>query len=131
MKKITSDYLTSLKGFSCTGKPDNTLVRKAEEELEVSFSEDYKALISQYGAISYYGHNLSGISPYPGNDVVALTKEHRTYNTEVPLSFYVIEEVHIDGIVIWQDPSGQIYWTQPNAQPKMIFGCLYDYIANN
>ncbi len=129
MKTITSEFLSSLKGFSCTGKPDIALVGKAEADLGLTFAEDYKALTTQYGAISYYRHNLSGISPYPGNDVVSLTKENRTYNSKVPMNLYVVEEAHIDGIVIWQDSSGRIYQTQPNTAPKLIFDCLYDYIA--
>lgn len=129
MKSISSEFLTSLRGFSYTGKPDVSLVGKAETELGLSFAEDYKALSIQYGAVSFRGHNLSGISPYPGNDVVALTKENRTYNSEVPMNLYVLEEAHIDGIVIWQDSSGRIYQTQPNTKPKLIFDCLYDYIA--
>ena len=130
MKTITHDFLSSLRGFSCVGKPEDiSLIEKTEAELGLSFSDDYKALAAQYGAISYRGHNLSGISPYPGNDVVALTKENRSYNSEVPMNLYVVEEVHIDGIVIWQDSSGRIYQTQPNTEPRLIFDCLYDYIA--
>ena len=130
MKTITHEFLSSLRGFSFVGRPDDmSLVEKAEAELELSFSDDYKALATQYGAISYRGHNLSGISPYPGNDVVSLTKENRTYNSKVPMNLYVVEEAHIDGIVIWQDSSGRIYQTQPNTAPKLIFDCLYDYIA--
>lgn len=127
--KITADFLSSLKGFTCTGKPDPVLVEKAEKELGLSFAEDYRALALEYGAISYRGHNLSGLSPYPGNDVVTLTKEHRAFFSEVPGDFYVLEEAHLDGMVIWQDSDGKIYLTQPGAEPKQVCDCLYDYIA--
>ena len=130
MKAITHEFLSTLRDFTCVGKPDDiSSIDKAEAELELSFSEDYKALAAQYGAISYRGHHLSGISPFPGNDVVALTKENRSYNSAVPMNLYVIEEAHIDGIVIWQDSSGRVYQTQPSIEPKQIFDCLYDYIA--
>ena len=128
MKIIMPEFLHSLKSFSYTGKPDADLIEKAEAELGVSFAEDYKAIAAQFGAISFRGHTLSGISPFPGNDVVALTKEHRAYTSGVPCSFYVIEEAHIDGIVIWQDFDGHIYQTQPDSKPLLIFDCLYDYI---
>ena len=130
MNRLTFDFLSSLDGFSCTGKPDIALVEKAEADLGLSFAEDYKSLAILYGAISFRGHNLSGISPYPGNDVVALTKENRSYYSEVPLSYYVVEEAHIDGIVIWQDSSCRIYKTQPNTKPIQIYEGLYDYIAS-
>ncbi len=130
MRNLTQDILSSVKNFSCTGKPDPELIEKAEAELGLSFAEDYKALTIQYGAISFSGHDLSGISPYPGNDVVSLTKEQRSYEPEIPLSLYVLEEAHIDGIIIWQDTSGHIYLTQPNTKPKLLFDSLYDYLVN-
>lgn len=130
MRNLTQDILSSVKNFSCTGKPDPELIEKAEAVLGLSFAEDYKALTIQYGAISFSGHDLSGISPYPGNDVVSLTKEQRSYAPEIPLNLYVLEEAHIDGIVIWQDSSGQIYLTQPNTKPHVICNSLYDYIVS-
>jgi len=128
MKHISTELLSALQDFSCTGKPNADLIDKAEAELGVNFAEDYKGITAQFGAISFRGHTLSGISPFPGNDVVALTKEHRAYISGVPCSFYVIEEAHIDGIVIWQDFDGRIYQTQPDSKPVLIFDCLYDYI---
>jgi len=130
MKTISSDFVSSLKDFSCTGKPEIVLVEKAEADLGLRFAEDYRNLALQCGAISFYGHHITGISPYPGNDVVRVTKEFRSFNDEFPANMYVIEEAHIDGIVVLQDPSGTIFQMQPNTKPKQIFDCLYDYLAN-
>lgn len=129
MKTITSELLSSLNGFSYTGKPDDVLVEKAEAELGLRFAEDYKALTAQYGAISFRGHNFSGISPFPGNNVVLLTKEHRSYNDSVPNTFYVLEEAHIDGIVIWQTVTGEVFQTQyGTVEVKLLYKSLFDYI---
>ena len=129
MKTVSSELLSSLDGFSYTGKPNAELIEQAEAALGLCFAEDYKTLTAQYGAISFRGHNISGISPFPGNDVVLLTKEHRSYSNTVPSTFYVIEEAHIDGIVIWQTVSGEVYQTQfGRAEVKLLYKSLFDYI---
>jgi len=41
---------------------------------------------------------------------------------------YVVEEVHVDGLVIWQDESGQVYQTIPGSLPQKIANTLSDYL---
>lgn len=36
----------------------------------------------------------------------------------IEASWYVIEEAHIDGIVIWQNELGHVYQTSPFGLPK-------------
>lgn len=129
MAQALFDSLKQLKDFSCVGNPEHAQIVEAEEALNLKFAPEYTAIIGEFGAVSFYGHHFTGISPFPGNDVVRVTKEQRAYNPQVPKDYYVIEEALIDGIVIWQDCNGNIYQTQPNQEPFLISKSLNTYIS--
>ena len=129
MNSISLDTVNQLRDFNCTGMPEERKVVAAEEALDLRFSTDYLEITKKYGAISFYGHHFTGISPFPGNNVVKVTIEQRSYNPQVPKDFYVIEEAHIDGIIVWQNSRGNVFQTYPNGQPLLLSSDLYDYIA--
>ena len=60
--------------------------------------------------------------------MVQVTLEERANLPDVPADWYVVEQANIDGIVIWQAVSGEIYQTQPGAQPVKIADSLTEYI---
>ncbi|MDO4989932.1 MAG: SMI1/KNR4 family protein [Eubacteriales bacterium] len=128
MSQQIVDNLSKLTNFSFTGAASEESINNAQQELNLKFSTDYREIASKYGAISYTGHNLTGISPYPGNNVVIVTKEQRTINPNIPESFYVIEEAHLDSIVVWQSATGEIYQTEYDGKPHLIYKSLAEYI---
>lgn len=75
-----------------------------------------------------YGHELTGVCDIPRLNVVNVTVEAREYNPLVPLEWYVVEEAHIDGIMIWQSQTGEIYQSQPGVTPEKIADSLADYL---
>ena len=101
----------------------------AENALGLQFSKEYRKYLLDYGSVAFFGHDLTGISSFPGIDVVAVTKEAREDNPQIPKGFYAIEEAHIDGIIVWQDSSGKIYQTVPESAPVKIADSLKDYIG--
>ena len=46
-------------------------------------------------------------------------------------SWYVVEETGIDGIVIWQAPTGDIFQTALGAKTRRISDSLAEYIIGN
>lgn len=46
-------------------------------------------------------------------------------------SWYVVEETGIDGIVIWQTPTGDIFQTALGAKTRRISDSLAEYIIGN
>jgi len=116
-------------GFESTTPASEESIAEAEKKLGLFFSQEYKEYLLKYGAVSYHGHIFTGISPFPGIDVVAVTVEARQNNPQVPLSYYVIEEAHIDGLIIWQDASGTVYRTVPGHAPMKMCRSLVDYIG--
>jgi len=114
-----------------TLKPATTSqIADAEIQLGVSFANEYKEYLSSFGAIMADGVELTGIAKSEHRNVVNLTKQEWELNCNVPHSMYVIENVGIDGIVIWQDVNGFVYQSVPFSNPKQIATSLVDYILN-
>lgn len=51
-------------------------------------------------------------------------------NDKIPHNLYVVENVGIDGIIVWQDETGKIYESSPNHEAKQITGSLAEYIES-
>ena len=103
-------------------------IEQAEKTLGIKFSLDFKECLREFGAVSVGGHELTGFSADKYLDVVEVAQKNRKRNN-VGTNFYVIEEAHIDGIVIWQDADGAVYETAPNSMPKKIANSLIEYIT--
>ena len=95
-------------------------ISTAEKELNVKFAPEL-------GAASYYGHELTGVCSAKSLDVVRITVSEREFN-DVPAGWYVIEQTHIDGIVIWQDSKGIIYQTMIKNKPRKLCDSLFEYV---
>lgn len=115
-------FFKSFKGAS------NEEIKKAEEALMVSFSKEYKIYLMKCGFATYEGHELTGICKAKRLNVVDVTRYERELTPDVPQTWYVIEQLNIDGIVIWQSENGDIYQTAPNVEPLKISNSLAEYI---
>ena len=104
-------------------------IKRAEEALGLVFSEDYKKCLQLYGSISYGGHELTGFSEDESLDVINVTLNNLKKNNNIKIPLYVIEETHMDGIVIWQAPTGEIYQTGYKGVPEKIYESLEEYMA--
>ena len=111
------------------GKPASEKeIQEAEHILETSFSKEYYEYLKKYGFAIIPKHELTGISAFPRIDVVNITIAERNLNPKVSREFYVIEQAHIDGIVIWQNRDGIIYKSIPGSAPQKIAVSLKEYL---
>ena len=124
------DTLKSKSGFKYCKYITPEQLKSAEKELGLSFSFEYSAYLFAFGAASFYGHELTGICESKRRNVVDVTLEQRSLNPQIPADFYVVEETHIDGIVIWQDKKGRIYQSSPNREPQQIAASLEEFVCN-
>ena len=104
-------------------------ILKAESELGLTFSDDYRRYVKNFGCMEFDGREFTGISKLVNYDVVSITVSQKKYNSEIPSDWYVIEQLNIDGIVIWQSSSGEIYQTYPSTKPKKICNSFIEYIS--
>jgi hypothetical protein len=115
--------LLTLKGATATEISD------AETQLCISFADEYKKYLAEFGAIMADGLELIGIANSAHRNVVLVTKRERELNPQVPQEMYVVENIGIDGIVIWQDSNGMIYQSLTGKKPIKIFDNLNEYLT--
>lgn len=127
--KTVFDEMKEREDFYFEGIVPMKKIQMAEDKLGLRFADDYKEYVAHYGTVSCSGHELTGISCDIYLDVVYVTEKQWNNNLSVEHFLYVIEETHIDGIVIWQSTEGAIYQTSPNAEPTKICNSLAEYIS--
>lgn len=109
----------------CTDKNE---VIQAEEELGLKFADDYRSYIMRFGCMAIGSREFTGISRQENYSVISTTYAQKQYNKNIPENWYVIEQLNIDGIVIWQSSDGEIFQTCPNLPPVKIANSLSEYI---
>lgn len=102
-------------------------IESAEKQLGVEFAPDYRCYLKEIGLACFDGHELTGICKTARLNVADVTTAQRELYPEA-CSWYVIEEINVDGIIIWQSPSGAIYKTAPGIKTRKILDSLTEYI---
>lgn len=105
-------------------------ITDAELQLRVSFADEYKDYLANFGAVMADGIELTGIAKAEYRNVVSVTKKERALNPNIPNTLYVVEDTHMDGIIIWQDAQGFIYKSHPGSEPCKAAESLVDYLVS-
>lgn len=127
MDKI-STIIDAFKRKRFTGGIVCSVIEKAEKELNISFSAEYHELLQKYGSLCVKGEEFLGID-IDNYDVVKATKEARSASNSFPQDMYVIENMAIDGILLLQKTTGEIYTYQPNLPIHKVSNSLADYLS--
>lgn len=120
--------LRKFEDFMQLGGVSNDEIKKAEERLGVRFAEEYKEYLRECGAATADGHEYTGICKAKRLDVVLVTEKERSAELEISDSAYVVEQTHMDGIVIWQTTDEAIYQSHENSFKK-INNSLAEYVG--
>ena len=105
-------------------------IKLAEVKLGVSFSPEYRRYLLVLGTATAGTHEFTGICMSPRLNVVDVTlKERQRYNHEYDL-LYVVEQLHIDDMVIWQSQDGKVYQSMPGAHAVEIAPSLAEYLGS-
>ena len=99
-------------------------VENVEIELALPLAEEYKEYLLKYGAILADDVELTGIAKSKNRDVVQVTQREWSANAKINHNLYVVENIGIDGIVIWH----VIYESSPNKAAKQIANSLAEYL---
>lgn len=100
----------------------------AAKTLELLFADDYRDYLLAFGVASVEGHEFTGICDSKRLNVVDVTRAARSITPGLPQNWYVLEEANIDGIIIWQSSSGEVYRTQPGREAVKIAHSICDYL---
>lgn len=118
-------------GFVSLTPSSISKIKTAEQTLGVAFTAEYKRILESFGAVSYEGHEIVGICDIKRLNTVDVTLRERQNNPNISRSWYVIEELGIDGIIIWQAPTGEIIQSYPDGQTEQISTSLSQFIINS
>lgn len=114
-----------------TGKAvDEGAIERIEEQLGVSFADDYKKIVSICGFVCVDGHEITGITNAKRLNAYEVTIKERESVACDMSGMYVIEQTHIDEIVIWQSASGEVFQTNGNHGPVKIADSIINYLCN-
>lgn len=109
------------------GVPDS-MIGEAEKMLGLSFSDEYREYLREYGIAAYSGHELTGITRSPRLNVVSVTLAERERNEDAPRNLYVVERTNVEEILVWQGDSGELYYSSPNHPLEKFCNSLSEYI---
>ena len=101
---------------------------EAVENVEIELALPLAEYLLKYGAILADDVELTGIAKSKNRDVVQVTQREWSANAKINHNLYVVENIGIDGIVIWQDGTGKIYESSPNKAAKQIANSLAEYL---
>lgn len=129
IEKISKiEKLYHVKG--CTFKQ----IKEAQAELGITFPEEYMDIVREYGAISFYGTEWTGLNVDDYLNVVSVTKQEREINSSFPADCFVLENQGIDGLIVICNEAGEVFSLQYSKVEKIhdsISGYLDECIGRS
>jgi hypothetical protein len=121
--------IESFKRKRFTGSISTDLIHNAENELGLKLSKEYKDVLQKYGSLCIKGEEFLGIDN-DNYDIVKATKDARINDSNFPLDAYVIENTAIEGILIIQKDTCELFTYQPNGQLQPLSDTLEEYLLS-
>ena len=84
-------------------------VTEAQNRLNITFPEEYVDYVREFGAISFFGTEWTGLNVKGHLNVVEVTEQERNLNVDFPADCFVLENQGIDGILIICNEKGEIF----------------------
>lgn len=102
-------------------------IERAEKRLGLKFSKEYKEYLKEFGMISFYRTEWSGLNIDGYFNVVNMTEDEKALNKYFPEKHFVVENIGVDSIFIISNEDGKIYSIQYD---KIEFLCnsLSEYL---
>ena len=120
--------LNQLEDFDFMNGASEEDIAKAETALGVKFAPDYRRYLSEYGLASGDGHEFTGIASSPRLNVVDVTMKMRKKFKKIPDDAYVLEELGIDGIVMFQTSKGTVFEATPESPFNKAADSFSEYL---
>ena len=127
MEKIISTIKKKASYIGSDGRSE-VEIAQAEAILGNHFAADYREYLLRIGIACFDGRELTGLSNSKRLNVVDVTLAEKKIIPDVPQDWYVLEEANIDGIVIWQSSTGEIFQTQPGRETIKLADSICDYL---
>ena len=102
-------------------------VSEAQNALGIIFPDEFIACVKEFGVISFYGTEWTGLNICGQLNVVEATQAERARNKSFPQDCFVLENQAIDGILTIVDKNGKVYLQQFEKRVPLC-DSLSDYL---
>ena len=102
-------------------------IKIAEKKLGFSLPTEYVQYVREFGAISFYATEWTGLNVGGRINVVDVTEQERKINSDFPKDCFVIENQGIDGIIIVADVDGKVFSVQYDKK-ELICNYISEYL---
>ena len=109
------------------GGANEEQIERAEKRLSLRFSKEYKEYVKEFGMISFYGTEWSGLNIDGYFNVVNMTEDERALNKYFPEKYFAIENLAVDGVIFVSNEEGKIYSIQYDKK-ELICNSLSEYL---
>lgn len=87
-------------------------IKEAEKELGFLLPEEYVIYVKEFGAISFFATEWTGLNVGGRINVVGATKQERELNSDFPSDCFVLENQAIDGMITAANSEGKVFTVQ-------------------
>lgn len=105
------------------------IIEDAENSLNRKFSEEYKAYLSKYGAISFSSFEFTGLNVDNYANVVYVTSKEIERNSDFPNDAIVFHNIGVEGVLVLNSSDGKVY-TWASGQAIENFSSLSSYVSS-
>lgn len=123
----TIEIFSKIKDLKVLGGCSKEDVQAAEKKLDLTFPEEYKNYLLEYGTARFNGVELCGLNVTGYLNVMEATEQEKSINYLFPSKMFVIEDLGIDAKLIVGDEKGNIYLLQRNKK-HLICSSFLEYI---
>ena len=102
-------------------------VNEAQSKLNITFPEEYIDYVREFGVVSFYGTEWTGLNVEGELNVVEVTEQERSLNDRFPKECFVLENLGIDGVLIICNEKGQVFSIHFN-EVKKICDSVSEYL---
>lgn len=127
MKSLVDIMKTKENVYHLNGAGEDE-IKQAEDELALSFAQDYRDYLKSYSLLSYDSHELTGICDSKRLNVVDSTIREKSENAYIPDDMYLLEQVGVENSTIWQNSDGFVFEVLYQQEPRQIASSLIDYV---
>ena len=103
-------------------------IKAAQKELDLEFPDEFIDYVKEYGAISFYGTEWTGLNVDGYLNVVEATKAERERDKKFPQDCFVLENQTIDGLLVLVNTKGAVFSHQCGNKPVLICNSILDYL---
>lgn len=100
---------------------------EAERALGVVFPSEFRECVREYGAISFYGTEWTGLGVEGYLNVVEATRQERELNPAFPADCFVLENLGMEGVIVAADKDGQV-WEIQGERKRLLCQSLGEYL---